>query len=247
MNKRLLIGAIAALAAMSPTALAADHQDAPTAFNDPSLDITDLYTWTDASGGKLNLVMDVVPQASKATSTFSNTGQYVFHVNSYASYGPPLGVMATDASSVICTFDTSTPQKVQCWLVVNGATADYATGNATATSGISSVNGDFTVFTGARQDPFFFNLDGFKATLVDVINTLPDLIDGGAFGPTGCPTIDPVTVGVLDTQLSASATGGPATDHFAGFDVLSIVVQVKTAAVTSTGHTVVGVWASTHI
>jgi hypothetical protein len=41
--------------------------------------------------------------------------------------------------------------------------------------------------------------------------------------------------------------GGPPDDHFAGFDVLSIVIQLKTSVVTSTGHTVVGVWGSTHI
>jgi len=248
MNKRLLIGAIAAFAAMTPTALAADHQDGAQVVNDPSLDITDIYTWTDASATKLNLIMDVVPDASKTTSTFSNAGQYVFHINSYSGYGPPIGITPTDVSLIICTFATSTPpQSVQCWLVVDGKTVDYVSGNATATTGIASQNGDFTIFTGPRQDPFFFNLDGFKQTLTDVINTLPDLIDGGAFGPTGCPTIDPTTVGALDTQLMSAVGGGPPDDHFAGFDVLSIVIQLKTSVVTSTGHTVVGVWGSTHI
>jgi len=257
MKKKLLAGAIAALAALSPTALAADHGDGPGVLSDPSLDITDIYTWTDATDKtKLNLIMDLVPNASKSTSQFSNTGQYVFNLTSYAAYGAPLGLPPGDLSQLICMFDNSATQKVSCWLVVNGKTADYVTGDASAPAGIPSVNGDFLIFTGPRQDPFFFNLDGFNKTLSDVQGALPDLIDGGAFnnvwGAAGCPTIDDATLGVLGNQLATAPDGSPAVDHFAGFDVLSIVVQIKSAALTPSDtstakHPVIAVWGSTRL
>jgi hypothetical protein len=245
MQKRLLVGAIAALAALSPTALAADHLDGPGVMSEPSLDITDIFSWTDTSGTKLNLIMDVLPEASKTSSLFSDMGQYVLHVTSYASYpAPASGVKAADASQVICTFSgTAAPQTVSCWLVVNGKTADYATGNASAITGLTSVNGDFQVFTGPRQDPFYFNLAGFQNTLSVVSSAASSL----TFNAAGCPMLDAATSMALVNDLSTAADGSPAVDFFAGLDVLSIVVQVKTAAVTSTGHTVVGVWGSTHI
>ncbi len=247
MQKRLLVGAIAALAALSPTALAADHLDGPGVTSDPSLDITDIFSWTDTSATKLNLIMNVFPEASKTSSMFSDTGQYVFHVTSYPAYGPPLGATAKDASQVICTFTgTAAPQTVSCWLVVNGATVDYASGNATAITGLTSVNGDFQVFTGPRQDPFFFNRAGFL-NAINVVQTAVSTPPGLTFNSAGCPLLDDATSMALVTDLGTAADGSPAVDYFAGFDVLSIVVQVKTAAVTSTGHTVVGVWGSTHL
>ena len=246
MQKRLLVGAIAALAALSPTALAADHLDGPGVTADPTMDITDIFSWTDTSKTKLNLVMDVYPEATK-TTLFSDMGQYVFHVTSYPAYGPPLGAKAVDASQVICNFTgTAAPQTLSCWLVVNGKTVDYATGDASAVTGLTSVNGDFQVFAGPRQDPFFFNLAGFKQTLADVISAASGT-PGLTFNSAGCPELNGATVTTLVTQLMTAADGSPAVDFFAGFDVLSIVVQVKTAAVTSTGHTVVGVWGSTNL
>ena len=243
MRMRLLVGTVAVCAALVPTAMAADHADGPQATSNSALDITDVLAWTDSGGGKVNLIMDVVPQANKTTSTFSNAGKYVFHLTSWTA----LAGAPADSSEIICTFDGSTPQKVSCWLVANGATTDYASGDATALTGMASVNGNFTVFTGPRQDPFFFNLDGFKATIQDVVNAVPALMDAGAFNSFGCPSLDSATVTALNTQLSTDPnTGGPANDHFAGFDVLSIVIQLKTSAVTSTGHTVLSVWGSTN-
>jgi hypothetical protein len=245
MKKRLLVGAIAALAALSPTALAADHMDGPQAMGNPMLDITDLYAWTDASGTALDLIMDLTPNASKTSSLFSDQGQYVFNITSYSAYPAPPGLPAGNTSQVICTFaGTTAPQIVSCWLVVNGNTVDYAKGNATALTGITSVNADFQVFTGPRQDPFFFNLAGFNNTITAVESVAPTV----KFNQAGCPELDGGVVATLVNDLGTAADGSQAVDFFAGFDVLSIVVQVKTAAVTPVaGHPVVGVWAGTYL
>jgi len=95
---------------------------------------------------------------------------------------------------------------------------------------------------GLRDDPFFFNLDGFNATIADVVAAAPSLI----FDSAGCPNVDPTTSAALVTQLASAPDGGVAYDHFALFNVLTLTIQVKTSAVTSTGNRVLGVWASTH-
>src|ERR1700757_3961404 len=67
---------------------AADHADGPRASADPSADITDVFAWMSPNAARLNLVMDLVRNATPA-SRFSDSVQYVFHTSSRASFGAP--------------------------------------------------------------------------------------------------------------------------------------------------------------
>jgi hypothetical protein len=237
---------MAALMAGGGQARAADHLDAPGAKAAPEADITDVYTWMSADKAKTYLIMNVTPMAT-AASKFSAAVQYVFHINSSDAYGE------TDASKIkhvnlICTFDSG--QKISCWLGPASAsgvssTTDYVNGDASATTGLASTNKKFTVFAGLRDDPFFFNLDGFHATeaLVEAAAAKPgfsSIVDG-----SGCPHLDAATAGALASQLAHDPTGGPPKDFFSKLNVLSIVVSIDTTEVNSGGK-IVGVWASTH-
>jgi hypothetical protein len=243
MKKRLIAAAIGVCAFITPTALAADHQDGPVAKADPAADITDVFAWMSSDMTNVNFVMDLFPNAGPASGNpqFSNTTKYVLHVTSFPSYNPVLPAPA-DLTTIVCTFDTSSPQQVSCWLVVNGVTVDYTTGDASATTGLVGQQGLMTIFTGLRDDPFFFNLSGFQTTLGLVDLALPGLV----FNAAGCPAVDAPTSAALVSQLAHNGDGGMPYDHFALFNTLSLVVQVKTSAVTSTGHPVLGVWASTN-
>jgi hypothetical protein len=207
---------------------AADHKDGPSVTADPAADITDVYAWMSPDKSKVNLVMDVYPNAP-AGSMMSDQVLYVFHLSSAAGYG-----MAATETNVICGFDTT--GKVTCWV----GNSEVVTGDASATAGITSTSGKTTVFTGLRDDPFFFNLTGFKATAAAVVaaGSLP--LDGA-----GCPTLDAPTADGLVTQLHSNATGGAAANDFAGQNVQSIVIQVDTALVTPGGK-ILGVWGSTN-
>jgi hypothetical protein len=214
---------------MAATALAADHQDGAAVLTDPATDINDVFAWTSTDGTKLNLVMDVFPAATTAAK-FSNVAQYVFHTTSSPAYG----MAAAASEDILCTFDTS--QVISCW-----GGGEYVHGDASNTSGISSASGKVRVFAGLRDDPFFFNLDGFKATASAVHAAAGSL----TFDPAGCPALDAATSTALVTQLRSAPGGGPPTDHFATFNTLAIVVQIDKALVTKGGSTV-GVWASTN-
>jgi hypothetical protein len=208
---------------------AADHLDGPKASADPTADITDLFAWMSPDAKTLNLIMNVFPQASSA-SKFSNAVQYVFHVTSRSNFGDA----AAGSVDIICTFDSN--QRISCW-----AGDEYVSGDASNTRGISSGSGKLKVFAGLRDDPFFFNLDGFKHTAETVKNAASSL----SFDPAGCPNLDPTTAAGLRNQLKSSPTGGAPKDFFAGLNVLSIVLAVDKSAVTK-GGALVSVWGSTN-
>jgi hypothetical protein len=228
--KALGLSALAVGLFTAPLALAADHQDGPAATADPSADITDVFAWMSSDASKVNLVMDVFPFAT-GTPMFSNTVQYVFHTSSRPSYG----VAAAATVNVICTFNTA--QTISCW-----AGDEYVTGDASSTAGLTSASGKLKVFAGLRNDPFFFNLDGFKATAADVTAAKGSL----SFDSNGCPLLDGPTSTALVTQLRTAPDGGAPKDHFLAANLLALVVQLDKSVLTS-GGPLVSVWAATHV
>jgi len=210
-------------------ALAADHQDGAAVLTDPASDINDVFAWTSTDGTKLNLVMDVFPAATSAAK-FSNVVQYVFHTSSSPAYG----TAPTAPEDILCTFDAA--QTISCW-----GGGEYVHGDARNAAGITSASGKLRVFAGLRDDPFFFNLDGFKATAAAVHNAAGAL----TFDAAGCPALDGATSNALVTQLKSKPGGGAPEDHFKALNTLAIVIQIDRTLVTKGGSTV-GVWASTN-
>jgi hypothetical protein len=233
---------------VAPSVRAADHRDGPAAKAAPEADITDVYAWMSADASKMYLVLNVTPAAT-TMSKFSDKVSYVFHLNSMGAFGE------TDPTKIqhvnlICQFDASATQQISCWLgpatmTGIGTPADYVTGDASKTTGLTSQNGKFKVFAGLRDDPFFFNLDG----LTNVIGEVEAAAKMAGFqtivDASGCPHLPAATAGKLAGDLSKSATGGAAQDFFAKLNVLSIVVSVTTADA-APGGKIVGVWGSTH-
>jgi hypothetical protein len=230
MRTRLVMAA--AIWLLSTPSYAADHQDGPAATAAPETDITDVFAWMSTDHSKMYLVMDVFPAATTAAK-FSNNALYVFHTTSKsaltATTGTPL--------DIICKFDAA--QAIQCW-----AGSEYVAG-ATAgapTTGVKSSSGKLTVWAGLRDDPFFFNIDGFKDMVAAVKAAAPQLLP--TVDASGCPMVDANTSAALVSALGHSHGNAPV-DHFAGLNVLAIVVTVDASLVTKGGSTV-GVWASTN-
>jgi hypothetical protein len=215
---------------LAPAVYAADHVDGPRASADPSADITDVFAWMSPDAQRINLVMDLVRNAS-ASSRFSDSVQYVFHTESRPSFGAP----AAPEVDVVCVFDQD--QHVQCF----AGNEAVVSGDASDVAGIASADGKLRVFTGLRNDPFFLNLAGFRETARIVTTAAPSL----TFDPAGCPLLDATTAGALVTQLQSAPGGGPAVNSFANFNVLAIVVSVDKSILTK-GGPIVGVAASTN-
>jgi hypothetical protein len=219
-------GVALGVVSMASVALAADHLDGPQVTNDPAADLTDVYSWV--QGGKIVLALDATPLAT-AQSKFSDKVQYVFHTTSGSKFGE-----TTTNVDILCTFDTE--QKVSCWI----GDADFVSGDASGIDGISSQSGKVKVFTGLRDDPFVFNLAGFKDTVATVDAAAPAL----TFDMAGCPAVDAATSAVLVDKLKTT-NGGPAQDFFAGKNVLSIVLELDPSLLDASGP-FMSVWASTN-
>jgi hypothetical protein len=220
----------AALVAAAPLALAADHRDATSLLADPATDINDVYAWM--NNGKVTLVMTVFPLAD-LNSKFSPSAKYVFHTRAGAT-----GLAPSESEvNIIASFDAS--GTVQLWV----GDKDYVTGDATAAGGITSDSGMVKVFTGLRDDPFFFNLDGFNHAIETVIGAASGL----TFDPNGCPMLNQATSDALVSQLQSNAAGtSPGTDFFAGANTLAIVVEVDASLLTTATAQQITIWASTN-
>jgi len=205
---------------------AADHGDSPQASADPAADIADLYAWMDdTDGNKLNLIMTLA-----ATGAFSDAVDYVFHVNS--DDDGPLGPTPQVETTITCSFDAEGIVTCQ----VGGVSVS---GDASNEAGITRTDGSLRVFAGLRDDPFYFNLTGFSATVDAVIEAAtgePPL----EFDDDGCPQLDDATATQLRAIISTASNG----DDFAGRNALALVVQVDRSLVNTNGD-ILGVWAST--
>ncbi len=152
----LLFALVAAVAGMvvAFTANAADHRDAPAVENDPGADITDLYAFrSPTNNDDLVVALDVNPLTTPAQlRNFAQDVSYEIHVvtTSDLSTGPTVKV----------TF-SGTPLMFK----VEGLGANPITGEVTppgsAQPKVTEANG-IKVFAGPRDDPFFFDLVGFK-------------------------------------------------------------------------------------
>lgn len=167
---------------------AADHLDGPTASSDPAADITDVYAWLQ-NADKLNLIMNVFPLAN-SSSRFSDSVQYVFHIDGLSGYGA-----SGKTNTIVCSFDTT--QAVTCR--VNGDIV-VSEVDASLTSGVTNSDSTFRIFTGLRNDPFFFDLTNFNVVRQLVSEAAPAL----DFDEAGCPSLDQTTQSVLVSTLTGS-------------------------------------------
>ncbi len=231
--KKLALLVFVALAAGGWTgrALAADHRDGPGVKADPAADINDVFAWMGPDANRVYLIMTVFPFAT-TEARFSDSAQYVFHTASGAAFGQ----INQQEVAIICTFDAA--QTIAC--SVGGSTTSV-TGNAGTTAGLTSSDGKLRVFAGLRNDPFFFNLNGFQRTTRLVVGKAPDL----TFDDAGCPAVDAATSQALVTQLQTEPDGSPATDEFAGANGLGLVLSVDKSLLTANGP-ILAVWGSTN-
>lgn len=211
-----------------PTVCASDRMDGPLAASDVSIDLSDLYSWMDPGGQRLNLVMTTYPNADKTTSRFSAQNLYVFHTMSRASV---TDTSITPEVLVLCRFDNQTPQGVECWVGDNEYTKGVV---ATQTT---SPSGKLTVFTGPRNDPFFMNATGANQG----ISAITTAFKAGTKDVAGCSAFSATNQTTVRGSLAAGGT-----DTYQGKNVLAIVVSVDIGLLTTATRRIVSVWASTN-
>ena len=201
------------------TAGAADHLDAPGLTppgGDLRLDLTDIYAFR-SGPGKTVLVMNVNGLTKAGVqATFASglpsvaatkRAGYVLNVDNNGDARPDVVLRATFGAPVANgTQAVSVTRNGKA--LVSGRTSAF--GKATIASG-----GGARLFAGMRDDPFFFDLDGF----INILSTKA----GESF--LGCTA--------------------PRNDKFAGSNVSSIAIELPSSLLTRKGSSMIGVWAAT--
>jgi hypothetical protein len=203
---------------------AADHVDGPAAAADATSDIDDVYAWMSPDATDLNLVMTIGRNVPRDFQ-LSDAVQYVFHTTSRGTFG------ATPSAEYNIICEAAPSRQIRCW----AGNDIFLGGDASGTAGLDSPDGRLKVFTGVRNDPFFFNLTGFNT----VARTVGTVAGSLSFDPAGCPLLDAGTAGSLVTQLRTGR------DDFLGFEAFALVVSIDKMLVTR-GGPIVSVWGSTH-
>ncbi len=149
---RLLTTALAVVA-IPAVALAADHTDSPAAEDDPAADISDFYVWHTADG-RLVLVLNYAGLTAAGDPATYDAGMlYGFHIDRD-------GDNASD-HDIWVKFGQNGADE---WGVqVTGLPGDDVVTGAVDTN--LATTGGNDVFAGPREDPFFFDFQGFLDTL----------------------------------------------------------------------------------
>ncbi len=203
------------------TAGAADHLDAPGLTppgGDVRADITDVYAFR-APNGRTVLVMNVNGLTKPGKQALFATGVPSVAATKRVSYNFRIDNNGDARQDVVfgVTFGTPNRQGVQGLTVrrngavfLEGSTSPF--GKVTVNRGSASSR----VYAGMRDDPFFFDLDGF-------LNILSKE-EGKSF--LGCTAARK--------------------DFFARTNVSSIVLEIDSAQLTRSRSTNIGVWATTN-
>ncbi len=229
--RRLVIAAIVAACATGGVglALASDHQDTPDVELNPSMDMTDLYVFPSTVPGRVVLVMNswgVLTPAETPTTYFDPNILYQFKIdNNHDGIEDKVIQVSFKGAGANQTVEVRGPVAPPVVGAMDNtiSTAAPAITGATRTT-LGSASG-VQVYAGPRDDPFFIDLEQF-------FRIIPDR--------------KPVTgaLSQLPDTPTASAWRNPGIDFLAGFNVLSIVIELPASDLTGSSGPNFGVWAT---
>lgn len=211
----LLFTGLVVPAALIGTSQASDHADTPTIASNPGTDLTDVYIFPSPSdSNKVVLAMNVNPLIGPGQGPSKSFDPNVLYQLKIDTNGDEIEdkvlqfkFSGTGSSQTVSVVGPIRPS-------MTGVTSEM--GRPYATTGkineTFSPTGDMKVFAGAREDPFFFDLEQFFTILPDRATPI-----------TGVPVEDPNT-----PKATSWRAPGEAKDFLSngGYNVLSIVVEL---------------------
>jgi hypothetical protein len=210
-------------------AFGSDHQDSPNVELNPLQDLTDVYAFPSPVAGRMVLVMNTrafLTPSGSAAAGFDPNQLYQFKIDNTGD--------AKEDKVIQVTFEGSGPGQT---MKVRGPIAppiQGAMGNTVAAvepglSGSLSTNlGSATglqAFGGPRDDSFFLDLEQFFRIVPDrkpssgALSQLPNTASASSFRPAG-----------------------QAQNYLAGYNTLSIVIELPIAELTAGGSARLGIW-----
>jgi hypothetical protein len=248
MNFPRLGGALALAALVALTLVANNHpakgsdgRASTATINRPGADIADTYLFpSPANPNNVVAVMTVNPgiAAGAGTTTFFDP-TVLYQLKFDTNYGSEAAGTAP-SENIVMQFSFAAPQNGVQQVDVYGPSAPNTVGSGSTLIGQTTaglvgrsftVNG-VTIFTGPREDPFFFDQTQFYGIFPDrnAGSTVQSCLPAGGTGT--CP----------------QGFNNPGTDTYAGKNVLAIVVEIPKSTLVPSNSTTPGriaFWATT--
>lgn len=213
-----------------------DHADTPAIAATPGADLTDVFIFPSAENvNNVVLAMNVhplIPSGQGLSTAFDPNVLYQFKIDNGGDSVEDLVIQARFTGT-----DPAT-QKVEFAGPVRPSRTGVVTQFETPDSVTGTLNKVFTlsngtkVFCGAREDPFFFDLEQFFKILPDRATPInPSALPAGQ---------DPDA-----PQALTFRPVGQAKDFLAGLNVLSIIVELPKTTVIGNGDHKIRVWCTT--
>lgn len=160
MNRKRLTAALLCTAAVTVAlatsgVFAADHAEAPGTMADLAADITDVYAWHTENGTLVAVVDFAGLQEAGSTGTYDADVLYTIHIDNDGDNEPDIDVLVRFGQNGAGEWGVQA-------LNVPGSDVPVEGPVGTVIDGGNGVQ----LFAGPRDDPFFFDLDGYQATLM---------------------------------------------------------------------------------
>jgi hypothetical protein len=217
-------------------AIGSDHQDTPFVELNPKTDMTDVYAFPGASPGRIALVMNtrafLTPAQTQdpAQASFDDDLLYQFKIDNTADAREDRVIQVTFTGEGA---DQRIEVRGPLAPPIQGAMANEVADVTPALSGALNTNlGDangIQVFAGARDDPFFLDLEAFFCILPDR-------------RPVGGELANPCAL-----QPSTTAPfyfRNPGVNYLSGFNINAIVIELPSSMIENGAPGKLGVWGS---
>jgi hypothetical protein len=224
------IGAIAAIAATGVgVARASDHQDNPLVELNPAMDMSDVYAFPGSAPDRIALVLNSRPLLTPAQTpgaSFDPNILYQFKIDNSGDAREDRVIQVTfkgtGASQIVEVRGPMAPPVIGAMMNTVSTSAPLVTGAINQTLGTAT---GVQVFAGTREDPFFLDLE-------QCLRILPDRK----------PSTGPLSLIPDSPAAGTFRTAAAAVDALKGTNLLSIVVELPTAQLTTGGSPKVGIW-----
>lgn len=225
-----LLGVGLLMAGLLPSS-ASSHREAPLISEDPVADDTDVYAFVSPDKpDTVTIIGNWIPLEEPAGGpNFYKFGQdvrYQFKIDNNADGVEDKVIQVTfHGTGAAQTVEVRGPIAPAVAGAMDNRIAQVAASVTGKVNTVLGSAGGMQVFAGPRDDPFFIDLEQFFRILPDrkpvsgALGALPDTATASSF-----------------------RAAGSAVDFVAGYNVLSIIVELPTSAVTAGGTAKIGVW-----
>jgi hypothetical protein len=221
-----LLAVTGALAGSARMLTGSDHQDTPLVELNPRMDLTDVYAFPGSAPGRIVLVMNTsgfLTPAETPTAAFDPNILYQFKIDND-------GDAKEDRVIQVSFSGKTTTQKVQIrgpfTPTMQGAMMNPLNSSASMLEGNFNTAfgsaGGIQAFAGPRDDSFFLDLEAAFCIL-----------------PDRRPAAGPLAA---SCQLPSVGFRSPGVNYVAGYNVLSIVVELPSAMLENGAPGKLGIW-----